>query len=208
MATSFQIEKYSSRIIAGILETRTTSSLILNITTGSRLVRTALSSNVSATRFKMIKMQLSQRTLGVGKSFWIGTLVCVALAGCGGGGGGSSPVPRPTPTAAPTPPAAPTPTAAPTPQALAVTPGSVSLNFVGATGTFVATEQLYSGVFSVDGSNCSNIASLTPSAPPGPSATFTLTELAPGTCTLSLSDAYGQKQSVTVTTTTTSGGIQ
>ncbi len=55
--------------------------------------------------------------------------------------------------------------------------------------------------------NCSGIATFSPTTGTGPSASFTVTSQAAGSCTVTVADANNQKVGVAVTVTTTSGTI-
>lgn len=136
-------------------------------------------------------------------STWTGACAAVlmlALPACnssgGGGGGGGTP-----------------PTSAPTPAGpMSLSTSSENLSNTGSTGTFTANETGYSGTFTVtlDQTSCTSggnaVATVSPMSGSGPSATFTITAgSAAGTCQITVSDSYGQKQTVSAVVTITQG---
>ena len=116
-----------------------------------------------------------------------------------------TPVPTatPTPTPVPTPTPTPTPSPTPVPGTLVVQPNPVNVNGVGASNaqTFSATETGYAGVFG-ESDNCSGIATVTTSNANGPTATYTVTGIAAGNCTVTISDSHGQQTTTQVAVTT------
>jgi len=119
--------------------------------------------------------------------------LCALVTACGGG---SSSSPNTTP-----------PTTAPTsPLVLAPT----SLTFVAgganAAQTVTVTETGYTGAFT-ETDTCSALATVTTQNASGPSATYTVTPLAAGTCTITAHDTNGQKGAVAVGITLTQGGV-
>jgi hypothetical protein len=120
-----------------------------------------------------------------------------------------TPSPTPTPTPAPTPTATPTPTPTPIP-ALNVAPAALNFTIANNTQGIGVSESGYTGTFS-ESDNCSNIATVSPSGPAsanGPNATFNVTSVAAGTCTVTISDQNGQSVGVTINVTITQGIIQ
>jgi hypothetical protein len=121
--------------------------------------------------------------------------------------------PTATPTASPSPTATPSPTPTPAPPGapgpLALSTPSVSLTAAGATAQFSATESNYTGTLTAtDGSpSCAGIATVAPASGNGPSATFTVTAVAHGICTINVSDDHGGSLGEQVTVTTTTGTI-
>ena len=111
--------------------------------------------------------------------------------------------PTATPTAGPTA----TPTAGPTatPAPLTLSAATVSLTSPGQNAPFTVSEAGYSGALSATSASCSGIATFSPAAGSGPSATFTVTAVAAGQCTIVVSDSHGQSVSETVYVTTTTG---
>lgn len=109
-----------------------------------------------------------------------------ALAACSGGGSAG-------------------PTPAPTPGPLSVTPTGLTFLSTGPSQAQIisATESWFSGPFTF-GTGCSGIAAVTPQA--GSATSFDVTPNATGTCTLTVTGAPGQTQSVAITVTTTSVG--
>src|SRR6202035_386371 len=100
----------------------------------------------------------------------------------------STPTPIPAPTATPTP--SPTPT--PVPAAIGGSTVSVSLTSGGSAAQFTVTRARYAGPLSVANGTpaCSGIATFSPPSGSGPSATFTVTAVAAGTCTIVVSDNH------------------
>lgn len=129
--------------------------------------------------------------------FALGVVVAVVPAACGGGGGGGGGTPVPIPTSSPSGGGG----------TFAVAPDALSIDAVGTSQKLTVSEQNYSGVFTLDDSACTKYANVS-GVTAGPSSTLTVTGLAAGTCSLSISDAAGNKKSVSVTVTSTSGVIQ
>lgn len=118
--------------------------------------------------------------------------------------------PTPAPTATPTPAPTATPTAAPpTPAPLSLSTASVSLTAAGQSATFSVSESGYGGALTAANGtpSCSGIATFSPAGASGPSATFTVTAVAAGQCTIVVSDTHGQSISETVYVTTTTGTV-
>jgi hypothetical protein len=160
------------------------------------------------------------------RSALIAIATVAAIAGCNGGSSSAppffsgvtvtptpspTPVPTATPTPSPTPTPTPTPSPTPTPVPAAIGGSAITLNFTvaGSSAQFTVTENNYSGpLTAANGSpSCSGIATFAPASGTGPSATFTVTAVAAGTCTIVVSDNHGGSVGVNVTVTTTSGTI-
>lgn len=128
---------------------------------------------------------------------------------------GATPTPTPVPTATPTPtpvPTAtptPTPTPTPVPAAIGGSAVSISLTVAGSNAQFTVTENNYTGPLNAaNGSpTCAGIATFAPASGSGPSATFTVTAVAAGVCTIVVTDNHGGSVGVNVTVTTTTGNI-
>jgi hypothetical protein len=132
-------------------------------------------------------------------------LTCAVLAsasGCGGGGGSPS---SPAVAATPAPTASPT---APPAGALTVSTSSLAFTAPGQSATVGVTEAGYSGAIGFDGSACAAVASVSPATPQPAPATFTVTALAAGSCTLGFVDGFAQRASVAVGVTVTQGSIK
>ncbi len=82
-------------------------------------------------------------------------------------------------------------------------PTSVSLVGLGSTYAlqFVAGETGYTGVFT-ESDTCSGIATVTTPSAKGPSATYTVTGVAAGTCTATIKDSFGQSVAEAMSVTT------
>jgi hypothetical protein len=128
-------------------------------------------------------------------------------------GATNTPTPVPTNTPTPTPPPTSTPTPSPTPSpAPAPIGGSAAqLNFtvVGNSQQFTVTENGYAGPLTASNGtpSCAGIATFSPAAGTGPSATFTVTAVGAGTCAIVVTDNHGGSVGVNVTVTTTTGSI-
>ena len=130
---------------------------------------------------------------------------CTALAGnC------PTPTPHPTATASPTPTPAPTPTPTPTPSPTP-TPGAITtlpspfpgFTSFGQSQTASATEQWFSGSFTYSGcATPSPLASIAPASGTGPTASFNITALANGTCTITVTGFGGNTAPILVTIAT------
>jgi hypothetical protein len=104
----------------------------------------------------------------------------------------TSSAPSPTPTATPTP--------APTPAGpISLSPNSVSLLGLGSSNaqTVTASETGYTGAFSSTGTACSGIATVAVSG-----STLTVTGIAAGTCSATITDSFNQTKSLSITVTT------
>jgi outer membrane lipoprotein SlyB len=84
-------------------------------------------------------------------------------------------------------------------QPLNVNPTGLTLNGAGGALTFTATENGYSGTITPSTTNCGGVATISPASGTGPSASFTVTAVAPGTCQFSVKDATNQTAAVNVT---------
>jgi hypothetical protein len=96
----------------------------------------------------------------------------------------------------------------PTPAVPILTPsaGSVSFTTAGAISGFTVTENGYAGALTAT-SNCAGIATFTPSSGTGPTASFSVTSVAAGTCQITVKDASNNATAVTVVVTTTTGTV-
>jgi hypothetical protein len=109
------------------------------------------------------------------------------------------------PSATPTP----SPTAVPTPAGpLTVSPSALSFIGVSDQLTVTVSEAGYNGGFAVDATGCGAAATVSALTAAAPGAQFTVTSVASGTCTVTVSDGLNQKQQIPVTVTVTSGGLQ
>ena len=127
--------------------------------------------------------------------------VCALACGCGGGGGASPAAfvaPPPTPSPSPSPPPA---------GPLAPSQSSAAFSLAGQSVSVTVNETGYTGGVSADTSACANVASVAPAAANAP-ATFTVTALGSGSCTLAFTDIYGQRATVQVGVTVTQGTIK
>jgi hypothetical protein len=126
---------------------------------------------------------------------------CAAACGCGGGGGSPAPA-----FAAPTPSPAPSATPAPAGTVTLSAP-SASFSLAGASTSVVAGESGYAGQILADASACANVATVSPLAGAAP-ATFTITAQGAGSCTVTFTDAFGQRAALAVGVTLTQGTIR
>ncbi len=121
--------------------------------------------------------------------FAVAFMLCAFVSACGGGGSSSG---------APNPPLGP-PQAAPS-----VSPSSVRVAASAQPASVTVSESAYTGSFTVNAAACAGIASVAQATPvtivPG-SALFTITGLAPGTCTVTFTDARSQSVAALVTVT-------
>lgn len=92
--------------------------------------------------------------------------------------------------------------------ALNVTPASVPLAAAGAASasTVTVSEPGYAGPFA-ESDSCSGIATVASSNALGPTATFTVTAQAAGSCNAAFSDTLGQQVRITVAVATGTLGI-
>jgi hypothetical protein len=103
----------------------------------------------------------------------------------------------------PLPTAVPTTPPTPAPSALTSNISSVAFTVVGQNANFTVSENGYGGALTAT-STCAGIATFSPASGTGPSALFTVTSVAAGTCTVTVKDASNQAAAVGVTVTTTS----
>ena len=128
----------------------------------------------------------------------------VSLSACGGGAAilpghslpqGSVGAPTATPLLAPL--SACAPLALPVPEPLGTNPSP--------TAPCAISEPGYVGPFVVSVAGCSGVATVDSTPMLGPSATLTITQVGPGVCSLTVSDANGQSATVRVSSTWTVG---
>ncbi len=117
--------------------------------------------------------------------------------------------PSPTPTLTPSPTPAPTATPAPTPTPAPVVVSAPSLRFVGTGSTFattiVVTQANYSGNFALGGTSCNGITTADTASS---LQNFTITPVAAGTCTYTVTGGGGAQTVLPVTVTTLTVGGQ
>ncbi len=103
----------------------------------------------------------------------------------------------------------PTPTPTPVPAPIGGSAVSISLTVAGSNQQFTVTENNYAGPLNAaNGSpSCAGIATFAPASGTGPSATFTVTAVGAGVCTIVVTDNHGGSVGVNVTVTTTTGNI-
>ncbi len=118
-----------------------------------------------------------------------------------------STTPLVTPTATPSP--TPTPAATPAPNGLGATPATVALYGLGSgnAATITVAETSYSGTFG-ESDTCAGIATVASATPLGPSAAFTVSGVAAGSCTATFSDTFRQTVAVSIGVTTSGFGVQ
>lgn len=129
-------------------------------------------------------------------------LSAALLSACSGGGTTNIyQLPSSSPTASTSPTAS---SSAPPPGALSVNPSSLSLNGTGASAAqSVQVQEIgYTGGFG-ESDTCTAIATVAPTSGSGPSATFSVTPSAAGTCSATFTDATSQHVAVAITVTTT-----
>jgi hypothetical protein len=143
-------------------------------------------------------------------------LAALFVAGCNGSSTTPAPVvavatatPAATPTPAPTATPAATPLPSGVPAAIGGSAVSLQLTTVGSSAQFTVTESSYTGpLTAANGTpSCAGIATFAPAAGTGPSATFTVTAVAAGQCTIVMTDNHGGSVGVNVAVTTTSGTV-
>jgi hypothetical protein len=115
-----------------------------------------------------------------------------------------SPAATPTPAESPTPVASATPTATPSP---VISPASLAFTSAGVSLPLVLTETGYIGVLT-ESDTCSGIATVSPATGTGPSATFTVTSVAAGTCNVTITDSAGRFATAAIGVTTLGVTIQ
>lgn len=88
-------------------------------------------------------------------------------------------------------------------------PNSIQLSGVGATNaqTIAVQESGYAGRFG-ENDTCSGIATIAAGSMNGPTASYTVTGVAAGSCNVTFSDTFGQRQAVSVTVTTSGFNVQ
>ena len=113
----------------------------------------------------------------------------------------ATPVRTPSPTPHPT--ATPVPTPTPLPGVLTAGPNPTNVIGTGASNakTITVTETGYTGTFG-EQNTCSGIATVSPSTGAGPTAQFTVTGVAAGSCQATFADTNSQQAIVNITVTT------
>jgi hypothetical protein len=125
-----------------------------------------------------------------------GALAFVAvLTACGGP---VSTVPIATASASPTPTATATATASPTPGPLSVTATTLSFTAAGLTQSLTVADPNYTGAFTISG--CTGIATFGAVV----SGSLSVTSVAGGSCTLTISDTFSHQVTVSVSVNTLS----
>jgi hypothetical protein len=134
-------------------------------------------------------------------------IVAVGFVACGGPIN-SVPVNGVAPSATPSPGASATPTPPP-PGVLSVNPSNLTLIGIGATDSqqIGVVETAYTQAFVVT-STCANTATLAPLAGTGPSLSVTVTGLAAGSCSATVTDAQNQSEHVAITVSTAGISLQ
>jgi len=100
----------------------------------------------------------------------------------------------------------PAPTPVPVP-VVNVTPATgVQITTIGGTASFTASESGYAGTFAASSSNCAGIATFSPTSATGPSASFTVTAVANGSCQITVKDSANVVGVVNVSVNTSGGG--
>jgi hypothetical protein len=123
--------------------------------------------------------------------FFALVICCATLVACDPGPGGGSVIPLPPP--------------AP----LSVAPSNVQLYGTGAANALSISvqESGYAGTFG-EKDTCSNVAALVTANPAGPTAAYTVTGMAAGSCSATFTDSVGQSKSVSITVTTSGFNVQ
>ncbi|MDQ2993046.1 MAG: hypothetical protein M3R30_09555 [Candidatus Eremiobacteraeota bacterium] len=104
------------------------------------------------------------------------------------------------------PPAPPAPTAS-TPPVVTITPTTgVQITTIGGTGSVTASESGYTGTFTASSTNCAGIATFSPASATGPSASFTITSVANGSCQISIKDSANVVGVINVSVNASGGG--
>ncbi|HUA09973.1 MAG TPA: hypothetical protein VMA98_11975 [Candidatus Acidoferrales bacterium] len=95
------------------------------------------------------------------------------------------------------------------PGTLTASPAALAISGTGAgyAQTTQVQETGYTGTLG-ESNTCSGVATISPSSASGPSATFTVTGSAPGSCTATISGGNSQQVTVTITVTTIGVGVQ
>jgi hypothetical protein len=89
-------------------------------------------------------------------------------------------------------------------QPLNVNPTALTFSGGGGALTFTATENGYSGTITASTTNCGGVATIAPASGVGPSASFTVSAVAVGSCQFSVKDATNQTAAVNVIVNPTS----
>ncbi len=121
--------------------------------------------------------------------FAVAFLLCAFVSACGGGGSSG---------------AANAPLGPPQQAAPSVSPSSVRVAASAQPASMTVSESGYAGSFTVNAASCAGIASVVQATPvtivPG-SALFAITGVAPGTCTVTFTDALSRSAAASVTVT-------
>jgi len=150
------------------------------------------------------------------KAFFAALVLSLSLVACGGGAGsGLTPGVNSTQASNGTggtkslPTAAPAPSAAPLAVCAAIAlPVATGSGAAASSTTCAVSETSYTGTFTVaDGGTCAGIVTFAPTVLVGPSASFTVTQVGGGACTLVVSDANGQRVTINVGSTWTTGTL-
>jgi len=159
---------------------------------------------------------MNRRIRGV----FVALITAAVLGGCSNGGFSQlspgailptntakpSPTASASPTASPLPTASPTPTASPspTPGPLSVSPTSLTFTYAGQVLTFSATDPRYSGSLTAVSGN-TTIGTV---APTGTAGMYSVTAIAAGGTSITVSDSLGHQALVSISISTTGGVIQ
>jgi hypothetical protein len=144
-----------------------------------------------------LSLQIDARALRFGTSLAV-FVVAITVASCAPNTTVPSLGPIPTPT----------PTPFVVPAALIVSPTSLPISGtgIGNAGSATVQESGYGGTFS-EHDTCTGIATVTTSSASGPSATFTVTGVAAGSCSATFSDSNSQQVSTSIAVTTNGFGV-
>jgi hypothetical protein len=109
-------------------------------------------------------------------------------------------------TVTPQPSASATPSPTPAPGTVALTTGTMAFVATGAAAdqSTTASQPNYSGTFAASGTSCTGIATISPAA----GTTFTVTPVAAGSCTFTITGGDGKSAALAVGVTTTNVGGQ
>ena len=121
----------------------------------------------------------------------------------------TAPAVTPTPAATPSPTPTPTPMTAPAPNGLGAAPAALALYGIGSgnAATITVAETSYNGTFG-ESDTCAGSATVVSATPLGPSAVFTVTGVAAGSCSATFSDTFGQTVAVSIGVTTSGFGVR
>jgi hypothetical protein len=123
-----------------------------------------------------------------------------------------SPTPSPSPTASPTssPTASPTPSPTPTPGPLTASPSSLSFDGTGSdlTKTVNVSSTYFSGTFTASACTGAQNTTVANVGPVDANGNFTVTPVAAGACTITVSDSSNRQTTVSVTVATSSLNVQ